>query len=206
MGRPVLSEKIFRFSFAPNQRHRSRILLHRGALAIVTNVGAGCDGRGRCERRTRLMRTAKTCGPDASTPASSSREGSFSGMTVTRKPDRRGDHVIRRNTVACGNAGCFGVSVVTNARAIYTTRAAAGALAPGIPHALPWAKRTGTARADRAAGSRIPVRFVLLAIRQGSIESCAHRCEPSGSIPASYALMVRLYHLGGINQCRFRSR
>jgi len=26
--------------------------------------------------------------------------------------------------------------VVTNARAIYTTRAAAGALAPGIPHAL----------------------------------------------------------------------
>jgi hypothetical protein len=26
--------------------------------------------------------------------------------------------------------------VVTNARAFYTTRAAAGALAPGIPHAL----------------------------------------------------------------------
>jgi hypothetical protein len=45
LGRPVLSQKIFRFSIAPNQRHRSRILLRRGALAIVTNVGAGCGGR-----------------------------------------------------------------------------------------------------------------------------------------------------------------
>jgi hypothetical protein len=32
--------------------------------------------------------------------------------------------------------GVFGVLVVTNARAFYTPRAAAGALAPGIPHAL----------------------------------------------------------------------
>ena len=48
---------------------------------------------------------------------------------------------------ACGNAGCFGVSVVTNARAFYTPRAAAGALAPGIPHALTWAEDSGTTRA-----------------------------------------------------------
>src|ERR1700730_642654 len=54
-------------------------------------------------------------------------------MTVTRKPD----HTKKTfKTIACGNAGCFGVSVVTNARAFYITRAAAGALAPGIPHAL----------------------------------------------------------------------
>src|ERR1700730_7360780 len=54
-------------------------------------------------------------------------------MTVTRKPD----HTKKTfKTIACGNAGCFGVAVVTNARAYYTTRAAAGALAPGIPHAL----------------------------------------------------------------------
>jgi len=33
-----------------------------------------------------------------------------------------------------------GVLVVTNARAFYTPRAAAGALAPGIPHALCWAE------------------------------------------------------------------
>src|SRR5258708_27430282 len=32
--------------------------------------------------------------------------------------------------------GCSGGPVVTNARVYYTTRAAAGASAPGIPHAL----------------------------------------------------------------------
>jgi hypothetical protein len=52
------------------------------------------------------LRTAKSCGPDASmvgvklammlriTPAK-----------VTNKPDRLGEHEISRNTVACGNAG-----------------------------------------------------------------------------------------------------
>jgi len=56
------------------------ILSRRGALAIVTNVGTGCGGRGsvererncragfpvsdlRMRRRTRLKRTAKPCGP-----------------------------------------------------------------------------------------------------------------------------------------------
>jgi hypothetical protein len=39
-------------------------------------------------------------------------------------------------TIACGNAGCSGVSVVTNACAFYFAHAAAGAWAPGIPHAL----------------------------------------------------------------------
>src|ERR1700743_3580141 len=43
---------------------------HRGALAIVTNVGMGCGGRGSVgrangARRTALQRTAKPCGPDA---------------------------------------------------------------------------------------------------------------------------------------------
>src|SRR5664279_977926 len=33
-----------------------------------------------------FLRTAKSCGPDASTLASSSREASFPGVTVTKKP------------------------------------------------------------------------------------------------------------------------
>jgi hypothetical protein len=37
------------------------------------------------------LRTAKSCGPDASTPASSLAE-IFRKATVTRKPDHRGDH------------------------------------------------------------------------------------------------------------------
>src|SRR6476659_3683537 len=42
----------------------------RGALAIVTNVGRGCGGRESCDRRARLKRTAKTCGPDVAVLAS----------------------------------------------------------------------------------------------------------------------------------------
>src|SRR5260370_41457059 len=40
------------------------------------------------------MRTVKSCGPDASTPASSLREDAQT--TVTRKPDRRGEHEVSR--------------------------------------------------------------------------------------------------------------
>ena len=58
--------------------------------------GAGCGGRGRCQRREHLKRTAKACGPDAPMLASSPREASFLGATVARKPGHRGDHVISR--------------------------------------------------------------------------------------------------------------
>jgi hypothetical protein len=53
-------------------------------------------------RRSALMRTAKSCGPDAPTLASSSWEASFSGMTVARKPGHRGERVISRKTIAQG--------------------------------------------------------------------------------------------------------
>ena len=42
-----------------------------GALANVTDVGTGCGGRVSAARRAALMRTAKSCGPDAPTLASS---------------------------------------------------------------------------------------------------------------------------------------
>jgi hypothetical protein len=46
----------------------------RGVCAVVTKREAGCDGRESCTRRVRGSRTAKSCGPDASTPASSWRK------------------------------------------------------------------------------------------------------------------------------------
>jgi hypothetical protein len=55
-------------------------------------------------------------------------------MTVTRKPDHRGEHEISRKTIARGMPGVSGVTVVTNARAFYPTRAAAGA--SGARHSL----------------------------------------------------------------------
>jgi hypothetical protein len=59
-------------------------------------VDAGCAAR-----RAVLTRTAKSCGPDASTPASSpaevksarpGRQSHIRWMTVTNKPDHRGEH------------------------------------------------------------------------------------------------------------------
>src|SRR6185437_1262150 len=37
-----------------------------GRFAIVTNVGQGCDGRGCATDERVTLRTAKSCGPDAS--------------------------------------------------------------------------------------------------------------------------------------------
>ena len=52
----------------------------------------------------RVKRTAKSCGPDASTLAFKLVRG-ISLATVTTKPDHRGDHVISRNTIARGMPG-----------------------------------------------------------------------------------------------------
>jgi hypothetical protein len=55
-------------------------------------------------------------------------------VTVANKPGRRGEHEVSRKTIARGMPGVSGVTVVTNARVYYTTRAAAGA--PGARHSL----------------------------------------------------------------------
>jgi hypothetical protein len=65
----------------------------RGASRSSRTLGAGCDGRMDTRRRCASMRTAKSCGPDASTPASSC-VNRFRAATVTRKPDHRGEHEV----------------------------------------------------------------------------------------------------------------
>jgi hypothetical protein len=49
-------------------------------------------------------------------------------MTVAKEPGHRGEHEVTVKTIARGKPDDSGVPVVTNARAFYTTRAAAGAL------------------------------------------------------------------------------
>ena len=71
------------------------------------------------------MRTAKSCGPDAAVLASSLREEAQA--TVARKPITGEITKETVKTIARGMPGDPGVTVVTNARAFYTTRAAAGA-------------------------------------------------------------------------------
>jgi hypothetical protein len=62
-----------------------------GRLAIVTDAGRDAMDAGGASDEGAGLRTAKSCGPDASTPASSLRN-THPQATVTRKPDRRGEH------------------------------------------------------------------------------------------------------------------
>ena len=87
-------------------------------------------------RRTLLARTAKPCGPDAPTLASSLRMNNPQA-TVARKPGRRGERSISRRTVAQGRPDCFGEPVVDYARALFCLRARLRVhRAPGFPCAL----------------------------------------------------------------------
>jgi hypothetical protein len=56
-------------------------------------------------------RTAKSCGPDAPTLASSSRK-TLPWATVANKPGHRGEHDISVKTIAWGMPGVSGVTVV----------------------------------------------------------------------------------------------
>jgi hypothetical protein len=77
-----------------------------------------------------LLRTAKSCGPDAPTLASSSRDGvsaqpgadrpQIPQATVAKEPGHRGEREISRKTIACGNAGRSGVLVVARVRSTNT--------------------------------------------------------------------------------------
>jgi hypothetical protein len=86
------------------------VLSQGGPMRPVSDQGV--------RRRTALLRTAKSCGPDASTPASSLRwrcepdraDHTFNPQaTVTRKPDRRGEREISRKTIRV--RGCRVISV-----------------------------------------------------------------------------------------------
>jgi hypothetical protein len=98
--------------------------------------GTGCDGRESALDEARISRTAKSCGPDASTLAFKS-AGSIPPATVTTKPDHRGDHVISRNTIARGMPGDAGEPVVTMLVCFFILHARLRVhRAPGIPCAL----------------------------------------------------------------------
>ena len=62
----------------------------RGALAIVTDVGAGSGGRGCAFDEQRVKRTAKSCGPDAPVAGVKLR-GGIRATTVTNKPGLAGE-------------------------------------------------------------------------------------------------------------------
>ncbi len=70
-----------------------------------------------------LLRTAKSCGPDASMVGVKFSRSKLLGGDGDNKARSPGSTKETVKTIACGNAGCSGATVVTNARAIYSPRA-----------------------------------------------------------------------------------
>jgi hypothetical protein len=99
--------------------------------------------RRRAARRTMLLRTAKSCGPDAPTLASSSRMASrpYRARTgpIFRKRRWQKSPVTGESaketvkTIACGNAGCSGVLVVNTRVRSTNTKCTRGCGCSGHP-------------------------------------------------------------------------
>jgi hypothetical protein len=105
LGRPAPFKKIFLFSADPNHFYiRSRLAPLEGRIAIVTDAGWDAVDAGGAKDEGADLRTAKSCGPDASTLASSWRN-KLSPMTVTTSPITGESTKETVKTIACGNAG-----------------------------------------------------------------------------------------------------
>jgi hypothetical protein len=121
----------------------------RDVRAIVTERGAGCDGRCgvRCLHRTKTpQRTAKSCGPDAATLASS-RLGGVPLATVAKKAAHRGEHEISHKTIARGKPGCLGCTC-SSTPVLFFARGLRAQSAPGFPCALFGKRGTRTGKAQ----------------------------------------------------------
>jgi hypothetical protein len=102
---PVPFAKIFGFAADPNQQYIAhRPVPQRGARAIVTDAGRDAVDIDGAEDDRRLRWTAKSCGPDAPTLASS-----FAGISARRRwqksPVTGESPKETVKTIACGNAG-----------------------------------------------------------------------------------------------------
>ena len=123
----------------------------KGRFAIVTNVGAGCDGRGQfCETSStgadgevvwsrRLDAGVKSVGIPAE-----------DGDNQARSPGRARSKPLK--PLRAGMPGCPGGLVVTTLVCFFTLHARLRVhCAPGIPHALSWAEVLSKTRTHRAA-------------------------------------------------------
>ena len=84
----LFTKKSKRFCFVatPNQIYNPRCLVpQKGRIAIVTNAERDAMDAGGASDEGAGLRTAKSCGPDASTLAFKSR-GSIREVTVTKSP------------------------------------------------------------------------------------------------------------------------
>ncbi len=140
----------------------------KGRFAIVTERGAGCDGRCGVRRasvcRTKTpQRTAKSCGPGAATLALRRREVALT--TGARKAASPGRARISRQTIARGRPGCPGCTCQIRVRSLTThcTRCCGRSRRPAFPApsavqrdnelASPGRKRAAGMRTSRHSGA-----------------------------------------------------
>ena len=107
------SKKYFAFAVGQINSTDSRVLTHkRGASRSSRTLGAGCDGRGNSQDERCYPRTAKPCGPDAPTLASS-----WQAMTCRRRWQKSpvtgesAEETVK--TIVQGRSGQSGEPVVT---------------------------------------------------------------------------------------------
>jgi hypothetical protein len=116
-------------------------------------VGGALTNALACGRRSRVVLTPRrwrqVCG---SLSADDGDNQARSPRRARRKPLK---------PLRAGMPGVFGVSVVTNARAFYPTRAAAGARAPGIPRALSGERFVHYPGGSRRGNADVWVEFIF---------------------------------------------
>jgi hypothetical protein len=114
--------EIFRFYPHPNDGYFCIVPARwRGVSRSSRTLGTECDGRGNVTRRMTLLRTAKSCGPDAPTLASSFAEATprGDGGKKARSPERARRKPLK--PLRAGMPGASGGSVVTT-RVLSTLR------------------------------------------------------------------------------------
>ena len=157
-------------------------------------AGDAMDAGGAADESA-ISRTAKSCGPDAPTLASSLAEATprGDGGNKARSPGRARSKPLTPSRA--GMPGDPGATVVTNARAYYSTRAAAGATGTRhSPRPLSGEEFMHNSGAIRAAGMRTCVdlrhRMSSFALRIAAMRRSGRRPGVHGSL------------LGGASDCR----
>jgi hypothetical protein len=162
-----------------------------GRFAIVTNVGQGVRWTQAalltralpCGRRSRVVLTPQWL-------ASSSREAKLlggDGDNKARSPRRARRKPLK--PIACGNAGCSGATVVTNARAYYHYRRGCGCNGhPAFPTPSISGRRIqATTRTHRAAGWRM---CILSSLRANGAALCADPLARNDDLKTPCAMAV----------------
>src|SRR5215203_1513184 len=102
----------------------------RDVCAIVTERGAGCDGRGNLRR----ICAGRKCAAYGEVVWSWRRDrgvyfaGGIPQTTVTKNGAHRGEHEVSRKAIAWGKPGCLGCTCLIRVRFSLIARGAAGAV------------------------------------------------------------------------------